>query len=187
MNTGTRNFSVLAVALALTACSTVSVTTDYDHAASFGKYKTYSLAPAKQGQVLSPSSDAALRDALRTELGARGLTEATRGRGDLAIVPQVFTQQKTSVQQYSTWGYGYGGWPYGFGSYGLWAGAPSTYLDVNQYTEGTLILDVVDTHTKKLVFRGTASAVAGGPSSNATNIRTAVRKMVDALPAGATR
>jgi len=173
-------------ACVLAACSTVNVTTDYDRSAPFGKYKTYSVAPAASGQTLSPTSEAALRDALRTELGARGLTEAKGGKGDLAIVRHVFTQEKVSVQQYTDWGYGYGGaWPYGYGHYGMWAGAPRTYTDVNQYTEGTMVLDAVDTRAKKLVFRGIGTAVVGGPESNAGKIREAVKKMVAALPAGA--
>jgi hypothetical protein len=175
--------SALALACALAACSTVTVTTDYDHSASFGKYKTYALAPAKAGQTLSPTSEAALRDALRTELAARGITESTGARPDLAIVRHVFLQDRVSVQQYTDWGYGYGGgWPYSYGYYGMWAGAPRTYVDVSQYTEGTMILDVVDTHTKKLVFRGMGQAVVGGPESNAGKIRDAVKKMVASLP-----
>ena len=87
------------------------------------------------------------------------------------------------MQQYTDWGYGYhGSWPYGYGHYGMWAGAPSTYVDVSAYTQGTLILDVVDTHTKKLVFRGTGTAVVGGPDSNADKIHDAVKQMVAALP-----
>jgi hypothetical protein len=175
---------VAASTLALAGCSTVTVTTDYDHSAKFGKYKTYQLAPAKQGQTLSPSSEAALRDALHTELAARGITETTSGHADLAIVRHVFTQDKVSMQQYTDWGYGYhNAWPYGYGYYGMWAGAPQTYIDVHNYTEGTLILDAVDAHTKKLVFRGTGTAVVGGPDSNADKIRDAVKKMVAELPA----
>jgi Domain of unknown function (DUF4136) len=95
----------------------------------------------------------------------------------------VFTENKVSVQQYTDWGYSYGGgWPYGYGSYSMWAGAPRTYADVSQYTEGTLILDAVDTRTKRLVFRGTGTAVVGGPESNARKIEEAVAKMVAALP-----
>lgn len=187
MKTTTLKFSALVTACTFAACSTVTVTTDYDKSASFGKYKTYALAPAKQGQTLSPTSEAALRDALRSELGARGITEATSGKADLAIVRHVFLQDKVSVQQYTDWGYGYGGgaWPYGYGYYGMWVGAPRTYVDVQNYTEGTMLLDVVDTKTKKLVFRGTGTAVVGGPESNAGKIREAVKKMVAALPAGA--
>ncbi len=175
--------SALVAACALAACSTVTVTTDYDKSAAFGKYKTYALAPAKQGQMLSPTSEAALRDVLRTELAARGITEITSGKPDLAIVRHVFVTDKISVQQYTDWGYGYGGgWPYGYGHYGMWSGAPVTYLDVNAYTEGTLILDAVDMHTMKLVFRGTGTAVVGGTESNADKIREAVKKMIAALP-----
>src|SRR3954467_14382591 len=145
--------ALLAATCALAACSTVTVTTDYDHSAPFGKYKTYVLAPAKRDQTLSPASEAALRDALRTELAARGITEATSGKADLAIVRHVFLQDKVSVQQYTDWGYGpHGAMPYRYGTYGVWTGAPRTYTDVSQYTQGTMILDVVDTHTKKLVF-----------------------------------
>lgn len=175
--------TALVAASMLAACSTVTVTTDYDKSAAFGKYKTYALAPAKQGQALSPAAEAALRDTLRSELAARGVTEATSGKPDLAIVRHVFLQEKVSVQQYTDWGYGYGGaWPYRYGSYGMWAGAPVSYLDVNQYTEGTLILDAVDIRSKKLVFRGTGTAVVGGAESNAEKIREAVKQMVAALP-----
>ena len=87
------------------------------------------------------------------------------------------------MQQYTDWGYGYhGSWPYSYGRYGMWYGAPVTYTDVNTYGEGTLILDFVDAHTKKLVFRGVGKAVVGGPESNAGKIREAVAKIVAAYP-----
>jgi hypothetical protein len=175
----------LAAACAFAACSTVTVTTDYDRSAPFATYKTYSLAPAAKGQTLSPGSEAALRDALRTQLAARGISETT-GRADLAVVRHAFLQEKVSVQQYTNWGYGYGaGWPYAYGHYGMWAGAPRTYVDVNQYTEGTLVLDFVDTRSKRLVFRGTGTAVVGGPEANAEKIQEAVAEIVAGFPAGA--
>ena len=119
-------FSALVAASMLAGCSTVTVTTDYDRSARFGQYKTYALQPAQKGQTLSPTSEAALRDALRTELSARGIAEATSGKPDLAIVRHVFVDDKVSVQQYTDWGYGYrGGWPYGGGYYSAWAGAPT--------------------------------------------------------------
>jgi hypothetical protein len=116
---------------------------DYDHSAPFAKYRTYSLAPAAHGQTLSSVGEAALRAALRTQLAARGISEVPSGQADLAVARHVFLQEKVAVQQYTDWGYGYGGgWPYGYGYYGMWAGAPRTYVDVNQYTEGTLVLDL---------------------------------------------
>jgi Domain of unknown function (DUF4136) len=181
----------LALTIALTcifsACETVSVTTDYDHAANFAKYKTYALTPPNRGETMSPTSEAAVRDALRAELASHGLIEAPAKKADLDIVRHVFVQEKISVQQWTDWGYGYhGGWPYSFGHYGMWMGAPMTYTDVNQYNEGTMILDFVDARTKKLVFRGVGKAVVGGPESNAGKIREAVSKIVAAYPGTAT-
>ena len=90
------------------------------------------------------------------------------------------------MQQYTDWGYGYhGGWPYGYGYYNMWPGAPTTYTDVTQYHEGTMVLDFVDSHTKKLVFRGIGTAVVGGPEANAEKIQEAVEKMVAAYPVAA--
>ncbi|HEX4667523.1 MAG TPA: DUF4136 domain-containing protein [Chthoniobacterales bacterium] len=168
------------------ACETVTVSTDYDRAANFGKYRTYALTPPSRGQTMSSTSEAALSDALRAELNSRGLTEAPARNADLDIVRQVFAQQKTSVQEWTNWGYGHhGGWPYGYGYYGMWAGAPVSYVDVWQYQEGTLILDFVDARTKKLVFRGVGKAVIGGPESNAGKIREAVNKIVAGYPGAA--
>lgn len=177
----------LITACLLTSCSTVTVTTDYDHAAPFGTYKTYTLAPAAHDQKLSPSGEAALSDSLRTNLAARGINEAAGGKADLAVVPHVFLQDKVSVQQYTDYGYGYrGGYPYGYGGYyRSWTGIPVTYTDVSQYTEGTMILDFVDTHTKKLVFRGKGVAVAEEAGANGDKIREAVKKIVAQLPVGA--
>ena len=186
MKTHSRFFLLLS-ASALAACSSVTVTTDYDHSASFAKYKTYSLAPATHDQTLAPSGEAALRDALKTHLSARGMSETDQAKADLDVVRHVFLEEKTSTHQYTNWGYGYqSGWPYRYGTYGMWSGAPQTYVDVTNYTEGTLVLDFVDTHTKKLVFRGTGVAVVGKSGTNADKIREAVAKIVADLPAGTT-
>ncbi len=172
----------------LAACSTVTVTTDYDRSVSFAKYRTYRVAPPARGQTLGPVSEAALRASLRRELSMRGIAEVTTGKADLAIVRHVFLKEKVSVNQYTDWGYGYGGgWPYGYGYYGMWAGAPRTFVNVSQYTEGTLVLDFVDTRTQRLVFRGIGKAVVGGPQSNARNIDEAVAKIVAAFPSSAPR
>src|SRR6266513_4423419 len=169
--------------LAGCASESVTVTTDHDPAAHFAAYKTYTLAPPARGETLSPVGEAALQESVRTELAKRGITEAPGKNADLDVVRQVFVHEKVSVQQYTDWGYGYhGSWPYSYGRYGMWYGAPVHYTDVNTYGEGTLILDFVDAHTKKLVFRGVGKAVVGGPDSNPGKIREAVAKIVADYP-----
>jgi hypothetical protein len=122
---------------------------------------------------------------LRENLAARGIREVgPNEKPDLAVVPHARLQQKYSVQQYTQWGYAPGAWPYYGGHYGVWAGAPYTYNTISSYTEGTLILDFVDTSKQKLVFRGTGTGtVSSSVESNAEKIREAVKKIVEKLPA----
>jgi Domain of unknown function (DUF4136) len=182
MNTVISNLALFG-AIALCGCSSVSVKTDYDHAAAFGRYHTYALKPPARGLILSPSSDAALRNALRENLAARGMREVSANeRPELAVVPQAFAQQHFTVEQFNDWGYAGGMWSYGYGSYGVWPGAPG-YTRVTSYTEGTLLLDFVDTSMQKLVFRGEAKGTLGSAEHNAEKIEAAVKKIVAKLPA----
>lgn len=166
-------------------CSTVTVQTDYDKDASFTAYRTYALQMAAQGVTMSPSGEAALRNTLREQLAARGIAEAAQTQpADLEVVTHLVTSLEVDVQQYTTtYRYGYRGtWPYRGGAYGIWAGAPVSYVDVNTYTSGTLILDFVDAKTKMLVFRGTGTGSVGTTKANAKKVAAAVTKIVQRLP-----
>ena len=175
--------SALIGAFALvSACSPVSVTTDYDRTRPFPKFKTYALAPPAKGETLSPGSEAALRDTLRAEMAKKGILEKSSGKPDLAIARHVFLQDRIAVHEYTDWGYCGGYWPYRYGYYDPWLGAPRTYVDVTQYTQGTLVLDFVDAKTNKLVFRGTGSGSVGKPNANAAKITEAVTRIVADLP-----
>jgi hypothetical protein len=166
------------------ACSSVKVTTDYDHGAAFGKYHSYALEPSTNVSALSPTADAALRTSLRENLAMRGIREiGADEKPELAVVPHVKLQEKYSLEQYTHSGYGPGVWPYYGGYYGVWSGAPYTYSSINNYTEGTLILDFVDLSNRKLVFRGIGTAVvSANTENNAKKIEQAVRKIVAKMP-----
>lgn len=171
--------------LFLCGCSSVRVTTDYDHTADFGKFRTYALEPPRNVPPLSPSLDAAVRSTLSEGLAARGIREVGGSdRPDLAVVPHLRTERRYSLQQYTTWGYGPGVWPYAGGFYGMWYGAPMTYNTITTYTEGTLVLDFVDTSNQRLVFRGTGTGtVSNNPERNARKITDAVERIVARFPA----
>ena len=174
------NLYLLAVLhVILSACSTVSVTTDYDHSASFAQYHTYNLTPSDEKIPLSPSAEAALEDSLRDNLAAHGITESDKS-ADLHVVRHIATKEKLVVYP-SSGGY-YGMMPYAYGRYGYWGADPLAGPDVSQYTEGTLILDFVDAKTQKLVFRGTGTGTVSDPETNADRIREAVQKIVQQFP-----
>ena len=167
--------AIVCTLAALAACSTsppVTVNTDYDHTATFGKYHTYAIDTASIG--LSPTGAAALQSALQSSLAARGLKEGGRN-ADLYIVPRVFTRQQLNVMP----GGGYSVYPSMYGHYGRgW----SMNAQVQQYTEGSLVIDFVDSKTHKIVFRGLGQAAVGSTERNAAAIQEAVNKIVAAYP-----
>lgn len=181
MSTLLQRCLLAALAFSLSACSSVTVTTDYDHSTAFDQYRTYSLAPSTDPVDLSPSSEAALRDGLRTHLATRNIAEVA-GNADLHVVRHISTKEKRVVHQSTDMRYT--SLPYRYGRYGMWAGAPPMYTDVSQYTVGTLILDFVDAKSQKLVFRGIATGTVSDPETNAERIREAVEKIVQNYPGG---
>ena len=70
------------------------------------------------------------------------------------------------------------------GYHGAWAyGGSQTF--VTQYEEGTLLLDIVDSQTKKLIWRGTVSAVVDAdaePEKRKARIQEAVQKALADFP-----
>lgn len=173
---------IVIASLCLTACSSITVTTDYDPSTSFSQYHSYTLAPSSEKIPLSPTSEIALQQTLSAALFKRGISEKAEN-ADLHVIRHVSSQEKLAVFQSNNMGYA--GMRYGYGRYGMWAGAPYNDIDVSQYTEGTLILDFVDAKTQKLVFRGVATGTVSDPETNAKRIREAVEEIVQQFPANA--
>jgi hypothetical protein len=165
-----RGLTVAVILCGLASCTSVTVKTDYDHSVPFGKYHTYTLDTTLSG--LGPTNNAVLQQTLRSSLAARGLKE-TGANASLYIVAVVTTREQFNVVP------GYGVTVTRFGAYRTWA----MNADVQQYTEGTLIIDFVDAKTKKLVFRGLAQAAVGSQAANAKAIQEAVTKIVAQFPA----
>jgi Domain of unknown function (DUF4136) len=164
--------SLFAIAGPLLAVATVgagcgaTINTTVAPNANLQQYRTFAfyVPPDKQGQPESVM-DQTIRSSLRNDLAAKGMTEAENGSPDFLISYQVKTQQKLEV--YST-GYGYWGWP---------------GTSVNQYTQGTLIVDFIDPHAKQVFWRGTASAVVNNPESpNLDKLGKVVGDMVNKYP-----
>ena len=83
-------------ALLLAACGDrISVETEHDSTASFGKYQSYVMdaAPPQMG----PWAKQALEETLRSSLAARGLKETSAGDADFFIVSTVFTKEKLAA------------------------------------------------------------------------------------------
>ena len=143
----------LGVLLALTGCSSIRATADYDRTASFGSLHTYAWRTAPQQGPGDPRLDNSLLDArvkhaVDRELEAKGYRKVSpEERADFLVGYHVVLQRKVDVQTVGTW--------YGYRGAGLRIPETRTY----QYEQGTLLLDVVDPTTTNLIWRGTATAV----------------------------
>ena len=146
----------------LAGCSSITVKTDFDPSVDFTKYKTYSWYTGKM-----PEDDALARNPLIRKrvmasvdkvLASKGYQKVEDGNPDFVVIVHGATKQKTQVSSYGYGMYGYGRWGYGWGGYG-----PSG-IDVYQYDEATLFVDIADFTKKELVWRGTGTDVVSGSS-----------------------
>jgi len=84
-----------------------------------------------------------------------------------------------------TTGWGYGGWGYGpyrrFGyGYGFWPGWG--YSGTYTYHEGTIIIDIVDSGKRQLVWRGVVTSVLNKKSSSEEKIDRSITRVMLAFP-----
>lgn len=117
--------------------------TDFDHAVDFGKFHTYSWIGVKaEDELWNPR----IKKDLAEELTAKGWKQVDHG-SDVSISAYGSTLNETSLRNWYD-GFG-GGWSWrGFGDTGMSAPRGQTT------PVGTLNVDMFDTSTKKLVWRG---------------------------------
>jgi hypothetical protein len=164
--------SVGIMLLAATASSAQQVKTDYDRSADFSQYKTYSWEKVQTKDSLWVDR---IKEAVNSALAAKGWTQVPSG-GNIAIVAIEMTRNQQTLDTFYN-GFG-GGWRWGGG----FGNATTT---VDNYKVGTLVVDLFDTNTKKIVWRGSASDTLSDKSDkNIKNLDKGVQKMFDHFPPG---
>jgi hypothetical protein len=167
----------LAVVLCGTACSTVKVSTDYDRAVDFRRFRTFAVVGGKiinEGVVGSegPFVRERVSSALRAGLDARGLA-ASADRPDLLVTYVAGARTQQELERASTH---YQGGPY-------WNGPTTGTFWRTDHVHGTLVVDIVDASTKKLVWRAMAEAV-DQPFADPEFLRRAVSSALAQFPPG---
>ncbi len=140
------------LALALLACSSVQVKSDWDPEANFAGLRTWawqSSTPISTGDVRldDPLVHKRIQAAIRTALDARGYRQAMEGKPDFEVTYHVAISRKLDAQTIYT----------GYGPYRGW-GMGGTRTVVDEYEVGTLLIDVVSPATKAVIWRGTAQS-----------------------------
>src|ERR1700682_2941939 len=158
--------------------SAQQVKTDYDRGANFAQYKTYSWEHVKTQDALNVDR---IKSAVNTALAAKGLTQVDSG-GEISIVAVEMTQ---SQQTLNTFYNGFGG-VWGWRRFGGGLGEATTTTDT--YKVGTLVVDLFETGTKKLLWRGSSSdTLSNNSDKNIKNLDKGVEKMFKKFPPGSSK
>ncbi len=176
--------AVLSVVL-LSACATVKVTTDYDHSKNFADMKTYALYDNIPNNTVSQLNANRVMTAVRNALDAKGYVAATSNPDFMVNINAVVQDKKevTANTDFDGGPYAYGGF---YRPYAYWGGPVSatTSFNVEDYKEGSLIIDMVDPSTRKLFWEGVGdSEIDGQISDPDQKIADAVTKILASFPA----
>jgi len=161
--------------LLASACVADGLKTDYDRSANFSQYKTYSWQTVKTSDPLMVDR---IKSAVNAVLAAKGWTEVPSD-GDAALMAVETTQNHQTLETFYD-GFG-GGWRWrGFGGFG------ETTTTVETYKVGTLVVDIFDANSKKLIWRGSGSdTLSNNSEKNIKDLDKGVTKMFNHFPPGA--
>jgi len=151
--------------------SAQKVTTDFDHSVNFSQYKTFMW--LREPRMSDPLMKRRVIDAINKQLTAKGWQLVTEG-ADVGIIANGATTEEHTLETFYT---GFGGWGWrGWGS-----GIATTIPEY--YTVGTLIVDLFDTRTKQVIWRGTATGtIPDKPEKTAQKLNKAIEKMFKKFP-----
>lgn len=171
MSSSRKAMSMIVLTISLATITFAQETrTDYDRNATFSQYKTFSFEKIQTRNQLLVDR---IASAVSAALTAKGLTQVSSG-GDISIVAIEMTRdQQTLNTFYDNYG---GGWRWGGGF-----GEATTTTDT--YRVGTLVVDLFDAKTKRLVWRGSESnALSDKSAKNIKNLDKGVEKLFKDFP-----
>src|SRR5437016_14604088 len=166
--------SKIAASVALTlVLATVSfaqdVKSDYDHSANFGQYKTFSW---EKVQTKDPLMVDRIKNAVNSALSAKGWTLVPSG-GDVEVFAIETTQNQQTLNTFYN----------GFGGGRRWGGFGDATTTVETYKVGTLVIDLFDAKTEKLIWRSSSSdTLSDNADKNTKNLNKGVNKMFQHFP-----
>lgn len=173
----------LILTLLIQSCGpTLKVTSDYDKAVDFGKYKTYIVDTFHMPSRMNQLNANRVLNAVKADLNKKGFSESATP--DMLVHITVLAKEEQTVTATSSYyGYGYGGYyrPYYWG--GPTGGAGYTTYDVDKYIDGSVIVDIADAQTKNLLWEGIGNKQIDGPADDPDKaISNAVTSIMASFP-----
>jgi hypothetical protein len=149
------------------------VKTDYDHGADFSRYKTFSW---EKVQIADPVWADRIKAAIAADLAKAGWRPVESG-GDIAVLALEIDETHQTLNTYYD----------AFGGTWSWKGGYTDFTTtIDTYQVGTLVVDLFDANTKKLVWRGSSSkSLSVKSDKNFENLDKGVQKMFEHFPPAA--
>jgi hypothetical protein len=183
--------SMLCLVAWLGGCAGSQVTVDQDDNADLSKYRTFDFADADSrnenagdnGNPVYQSSliEKNIHTYIADELQSRGVKKVETN-ADMLVAYHTYTEKKRGTtndyypMMYGGWGWRY--YPWGVTSFPYGYTPRRTYT----YTEGTLIIDIVDARTNQLVWRGSVAGTVDSPANVGRQVEKAVRTIFKKYP-----
>ena len=183
----TQLFTSIFLAFVIAGCEApLKVTSDYDKTVSFSNYSTFSIdSLIEKEQSVSELNVNRIIDGIRAAMVSKGFKE-DRSNPDVRINAVTIMKDRKEVTANTNY-YGYGGVyrPYGWGTAST--GAYTTY-NVSDYIDGSIIIDIVDARTNKLIWEGVGNKEIDKPSKDPdAAIRAAIMTIMKDFPPGAAK
>lgn len=164
-------------ALVATPMFAASIKTDYDHDANFRAYHTFSFYKV---QSADPLYEQRIKDEITADLTKAGWQMVPTG-GDVTIsaIGGVHTKQ-----EYDTFYDGLGGGGWGWRRWGGWGGGwGDEQTTVTQVPVGTLMIDMFDSSTHQLIWRGSSQDdISNNSGKNTKKLDKDIDHMLNGFP-----
>jgi Domain of unknown function (DUF4136) len=168
--------AIAASGLLAAACATMNVSSQVQRDLDFSQYHTYEWGepdtlPADDSRLATPFFRDHLEGAVERALTAKGFARASAAGADLLIHYHASVNERIDVRRADR-GRGYGDEVNG--------------VDVETFDAGTIVIDVVDAKTNRVVWRGWAqqelARVLDNPDRMAEMINQAVNRLMARFP-----
>ena len=168
-------YFALGLVLLIPACSSITVSYDYDKTANFAAYKTYAYTPEALSLAIGDLNRDRIIASIDAEMAARGITKSDSPDALIDLIVQA--KERTEATATNSGGY--------YGRYGYGGGFTTTHIDYNQYVDGTLFINLIDKSTEKMVWQGRGTKTLdenASPEKKETNIKNAVKMIFAKFP-----
>lgn len=172
----TKFFLALAfIAVLSTSCNSVKTVSDYDRSVNFNNYKTFAFTQESKQLPTNDLIKNRVFNAIAQNLKSKGLTESDNP--DMLIDLGLKTKEKKDYQSTSYDLSGYYGRRWRIGTN---IGTTNT-REIN-YTEGTLVINMVDAKKDQLLWMGSGTGVISDKAIQEENLTASINKILAGFP-----